>query len=124
MAYDMRYPFIITTLVDEYAGAVEDCWGNRAETGVYLLSNLLKVSLHMSAQFQRDSFENCSDDKYIVSCDWTKEIFIKYSDAALIKRVEEKYEALNGIVQGGIAYFNIALDDMLNMSYVVITSLQ
>ena len=29
MTYNMRDPFIIPTLVDEYAGAVDDCWGNR-----------------------------------------------------------------------------------------------
>ena len=33
MAYDMRDPFIIPTLVDEYDGAVQDFWGNHAETG-------------------------------------------------------------------------------------------
>ena len=38
MAYDTRDPLIITTPVDDYAGAVEDLWGNRATTGVYLLS--------------------------------------------------------------------------------------
>ena len=39
MAYGMRDPFIIPTLVDDYAGTVEDCWGGRAIIGVYLLSH-------------------------------------------------------------------------------------
>ena len=78
----------------------------------------------MVAQFQRDSCENCSDDENIISCEWTKEIFINSSDPALIKRVEEKYEALNGLYQGGMNYLKISLDDMLNMSDVIITSLQ
>ena len=34
MAYDMRDPFIIPTVVDDYVSAVEDCWGDRATTGV------------------------------------------------------------------------------------------
>ena len=34
MAYDMRDPFIIPALVDEYAGAVKDFWGERVATGV------------------------------------------------------------------------------------------
>ena len=42
---------------------------------------------------------------------------------ALIKRAEDKYEALDGIDQGGITYLKIALDEMFNMSDVVITSL-
>ena len=38
MAYDMKYSFIITTLLYEYAGAFKDRWGNRAARGVYLSS--------------------------------------------------------------------------------------
>ena len=34
MAYDTRYPFIITTQVDEQSGAIEDRWGNCAVPGV------------------------------------------------------------------------------------------
>ena len=97
MAYDMTYPFITPTLVYEYSGAVEDCWEIRAEIGVYLLSNWSKVLLRVVSQFQRHSYENCSDDEDIVSCKWTKEIFVNSSDPDLIKRVDEKYEALKGI---------------------------
>ena len=39
MAYYMRDPFIIPTLVYEYASAVEYRWGNRAVMGIYLLSH-------------------------------------------------------------------------------------
>ena len=81
------------------------------------------VLLHVVNQFQRDSYENCSDDECIVSCEWTKEIFINFSYTYIIKRVEEKYEALDGLEQEGIAYLKIAFDDMFNMSDVVITSL-
>ena len=45
------------------------------------------------------------------------------SDPDLLKRVEENYEALDGLDQGGITYFNIYLNEMFNMSDVVITSL-
>ena len=34
MAYDIRDPFITPTLVDEYAGAEENHWGNHATSGV------------------------------------------------------------------------------------------
>ena len=76
MAYDMRDPFIIPTLVDEYAGAAEDLWGDCEATGVYLLYHWLKVLLLVVAQFQRDSYENYGDDDDIISCEWTKELFI------------------------------------------------
>ena len=49
---------------------------------------------------------------------------MKFSDPALIKRVEEKYEALDGLEQGVITYLNISLDDIFNMSDVIITSHQ
>ena len=39
MAYNMSDIFVIPTLVDEYASAVEDRWENRAIPGVYLLSH-------------------------------------------------------------------------------------
>ena len=123
MAYDMRYLFIIPMLVYEYAGAVDDCWGNRASAGVYLLSHWSKVSLHVVAQFQRDSCKNWSEDKDIISCEWPKELFVNYSYPALIKMVEDKYEALEGIEQGRITYLNISLDEMFITSGVVITSL-
>ena len=69
MAYDMRYPFIIPTLVDEYAVVVEDRWGNHTETGAYLLSHWSKFLLRVLAQFQIDSYDNCSHNEDIVSCE-------------------------------------------------------
>ena len=117
MAYDMGYPFIIPTMVYEYASAFKDLWGNRASTGVYLLSHCLEVSLRVVAQFQRDSYENCSDDEDIVSCDYTKDLFVKSSYPTLVKRVEEKYEALDRLEKGWITCLNIALDEMFNMSF-------
>ena len=83
-----------------------------------------KVLLRVVSQFQRDSYENCSADEDIISCEWTKEIFVKYSDPDVIKMVEDKYEELDGLKQGGMTYLNISLDEIFNMSDVVITSLQ
>ena len=56
----------------------------------------------MVKQLQRDSYGNYNKNEYIISCEWTKELFLKSSYPALIKRVEEKYEALDGIEYGGI----------------------
>ena len=86
--------------------------------------SLVEVLLHLIAQFHRDSYENCSDDEDIVSCEWTKELFIKSSYPTTIKRVEENYEALYGIEKGGMTCLNIDLDEMFNISDVVINSLQ
>ena len=45
-------------------------------------------------------------------------------DTALIKRVEDKHEAMDGIEQGGVTYLKIAPDEMFNISDIVITLLQ
>ena len=66
-------------------------------TGVYLLYHWSKVSLCVVYQFQRDYCKNFNEDEDIVSCECTKEIFVKSSDTTLIKMVEVKYEALDGI---------------------------
>ena len=94
MAYDMRDPFIIPTLLYDYSGAVEDHWGNRATTGVYLLSHWSKFLLRVVEQFQIDSYMNWNNDEYIVSCERTKDIFVNSPDPTLIKRVGDKYETL------------------------------
>ena len=43
--YDMMAPFIVQTLLDEYAPEAEDCWANRSDTGVNLFNNRPKISL-------------------------------------------------------------------------------
>ena len=45
-------------------------------------------------------------------------------DTDLIKRVEEKYEAMDRLEQGVVTYIKIALDEMFNTSDVIITLLQ
>ena len=88
------------------------------------MSHWSNVSLRVVAQFQRDPFEKLSDDEVFVSCDWTKELFVNSSDPDLIKNLEETYEALGRLEQGGITYLNISLYEMFNISNVVITLLQ
>ena len=124
MAYTMMNPFIIPTMVYQYASAVEDSCQGCATTGLKLLSHCSKVSLCVVAQFQRDSYNNCNDNEDIVSYEWTKELFVNSSGPALIKRVGEEYEALYRLEKVGITYLNIALDEMINVSDVLITLLQ
>ena len=69
MAYDMIDPFIISGLVHQYDGAFKDRWGNRAATGVYLLSHWSKFYLGVVSQFQRYSYKNYSAKEDIVNCE-------------------------------------------------------
>ena len=41
----------------------------------------------------------------------------------MIKRIEEKYETLDELEQGGITYPHISFDEMFNMSNIIITYL-
>ena len=41
----------------------------------------------------------------------------------MIKRIEEKYDTLDELKQGGITYLKIAFEKISNMSNLVITSL-
>ena len=124
MDYNMMNLFNIPTLVDEYFGAVEDRWVNRATTGFYLLSHWSKFFLCLVSHFQQDSYKNCNDDKDIINCECTKLLLLKSLDHDIIEKSEEKYEAMDGIDQEEIIYLKISLDKMFNMSDVVITSLQ
>ena len=85
MAYDIRDPFIIPTLVEEHVGAVKDIWGGHESMGLYLLSHWSKVFLSVVSHFQKDSYQNYSNNEDIVSCEWEKDLFVNSSDTALIK---------------------------------------
>ena len=61
-----------------------------------------RVYLSVLAQLQRDSYKNGNDNGDIVSCECIKELFLNSSDPDLIKMVEEKYEYMDGIEQGGL----------------------
>ena len=80
----MMGSFVIPTLVGEYSGVVKDSWGNRATTGVYLLSHWSKVSLRVVARPRMNSYANCDDNEDIVSCEWKKEIFVNSSNSNII----------------------------------------
>ena len=88
------------------------------------MSHWSKFLLRVVARFQRDSYNNFNDNEDNVSCEWTNEVFVNSLGLALIKRVEDKYESMDGLDQGGINYLKSGFYDMFNISDVVITSLQ
>ena len=78
LAYYMMAPFIITGLVGHYTLKLEYFWGDRATIGIELFKNWSNISLQQEILFQRDSYYNCVNNEYIVSCKWTLEVFVKY----------------------------------------------
>ncbi len=59
-AWDLLDPFVIPKLINPNALSVEDLWAERKTTGVHLLKNWGKASLHQCKAWQRDSFDYAS----------------------------------------------------------------
>ena len=118
--YKRRYQQSVNYIRYEYNIRVQNNYrhaGNQVVGLVITLPTLLqKVS-------KMDSYDHCVDNEDIDSCKWTLELFVNYWDGYLIKRIEEKYETLDELEQGGITYLNFAFDGMSSMSNFVITSL-
>ncbi len=72
-------------------------------------STFLFKHIHL---FQKDTDETTGDDEDLKSATWVKELMVNSSDTALIQRIDEKFEKLDLIEQGGIVYMKIALDEM------------
>ena len=123
LVYDMREPFIISDLVNDYSLKVEYRFGDPATTGMNLINHWSKISLQHIILFQRDSYDHFVYDEDIFSCECNLDGFVNSFDGALIHRTEGKYETLYEFEQGRITYLNIAFDEMFNISSFVITSL-
>ena len=60
----------------------------------------------------------------MTSIDWVKDLMINSSEAELKQRVDEKFEKLKSLEQGGIFYLKFMLDEMLCMMEDVVDVLQ
>ena len=60
----------------------------------------------------------------MTSSDWVKDLLVNSSEAALLQRMDEKFQQLEPIEQGGIMYLKFLLDYMFCMTNDVVTALQ
>ena len=60
----------------------------------------------------------------MTSSDWVEDLLINLSEAALLQRVEEKFQQLEPLDQGGTTYLKFLLDEMLCMANDAVTALQ
>ena len=90
IVYDTMAPFIVPSLLNEYAFEVEYRWGDCSATWVNLYKNWYKITLQHAILFQRYSCDNCVNDEDIVSCELNLELSVNSCNGALIKRTEEK----------------------------------
>ena len=60
----------------------------------------------------------------MTSSDWVKNLLVNSSEAALSQRVDDNFQQLKPLEQGGITYLKFLLDEMFCMMNDVVTSLQ
>ena len=60
----------------------------------------------------------------MTSSDWVEDLLINLSEAALSKRVDNKFQQLEPIEQGGITYLKFLLVEMFCMPNDVVTEFQ
>jgi hypothetical protein len=122
-AWDMSDPFVIPQLIDPYALSVDDCWPERKTTGIHLLKNWGKITLHQCCAWKCDSVDYAST-KALTSMEWARALMMNSCDALLVERIDKKFEVLDLYKQGGVAYIKIVLDEMFTISNNINTTLQ
>ena len=60
----------------------------------------------------------------MTSSDWVKNLLVNSSEAALSQRVDDNFQQLKPLEQGGITYLKFLLDEMFCMMNDVVTALQ
>lgn len=91
--------------------------------GVNLFKHWTNTTLHHDYIYQKDNYHELRDREDIVSDEWVKHIMSNYCTVELIQMVEEKYQTLEDIQQGGITHNNISLNEIFCMKKYVVTSL-
>ena len=96
----MSDPFVIQQLIDPYALSVDNPWAERKTTGMHLLKNWGKLTLHQCCTWQRDSFDYASTDD-LTSMVWAQTLMMNSCDGLLVKMTDKKFEDLDLYKQGG-----------------------
>ena len=73
--------------------------------------------------FQRDT-NFFADKEDMTSSDWVKDLLVNSSEAALLHRVDEKFQQLKPLNQGGITYLKFLLYEMFCMTNYIVAALQ
>ena len=73
--------------------------------------------------FQRDK-NFFADEEEMDSSDWVKDLLVNSSEAALLHHVDEKFQQLKPLNQGGITYLKFLLYEMFCMTNYIVAALQ
>ena len=97
-------------------------WGD-STTSMEMLEHWYQITLDETKAFQRDTNLFASEED-MASSDWMKDLLVNSREASLTQRVDEKYQALDSLEQGGITYLNLILDEMFCMTNNMVSALQ
>ena len=120
--YDMMDPFKIPALVDIDTDDPELRWGDET-TKRDMLVHWSQIELLEVKAYQLDTNGYASEED-MTSSDWVKDLMMNSSEVELKGRVDEKFEKLDSLEQGGITYLKLMLDEMFCMTNDVVTALQ
>ena len=93
-------------------------WGE-VTTKRDLLVHWYQINLGGVIAFQRDTKLFAAEED-MTSSDWFKGLPVNLSEAALLQRVDEKFQQLKPLEQGGITYLKFLLDEMFCMKNDVV----
>ena len=98
--YDMKDTLKIPSMIDETTTYPEMRWGN-ATTKRDLLVRWSQINLGEVIAFQCDTHLFATEED-MASSDWVKDILVNLSEAALSQCVDNNFQWLEPLEQGGI----------------------
>ena len=96
-------------------------WGGET-TKSDMLVHWSQINMAETIAFQRNTSSFASEQD-MTSSDWVKDLLTNSSKAELKQRVDEKFENIDPLKQGGITYLKFFLDEMFCVTNDVVTAL-
>ena len=115
----MLFYFIIPKFINKYNSVVpipENApqWGQK-ESCLTIFEFWTRFTLDDIKLYQVDLYKYADDYEYIVSCEWVMELMTNSFTPDLNKCIDETFNSLEEMDQGGITFVKIALDEIFVM---------
>ena len=121
--YNMQAPFLIRELVNPAGAEPWDRFGSD-DTRLDLMKHWSSFTMEHICLFQKDTNNTAGNDEDLTSATWLKELMVNSSETSLTQKVDENFEKLGVMEQGGITYMKISLDEMFYVTQDAATVLQ
>ena len=115
-------PFKIPVMIESETENTALRWGDET-TKRDILVHWSQVDLTKAITYQKDTNQYASGED-MTSSDWVKDLTMNSSEAKLKQRVDEKFDKIKSLEQGGITYLKLMLDKIFCMTNDVLAALQ